>query len=273
MKNKLYSNYFKAFTLSTLTIAFPATAYAGAWTLPKGDGQVIATWSLSEADESYSNDSKDLIAAKFSKKELQLYTEYGITDTITLIGKSALHRVNYSPQGERETRTGLGLTRLGIRRNLAHIFGWTVSLQQSLQLSASGEAIPDADLGQSGHGTELRLLAGRNLKGFGVTGFVDVQASETFRFNGNPSSRAYDLTLGFDIPYESQLFAQIFHLQTDANLNSTDLILPNESTKAQLSFVRPINSKNRLQFGAFHTIDGRNTVKETGATLSLWRAY
>ena len=94
-------------------MAAPAVAFAGAWTLPQGTGQWLA--SLTAATSTNYFDNSGLVSTpRYNKIEAQLLIEYGLTDRLTAIVDPGLQHIDIAAPTDAQ-RTGLGYTEFGAR--------------------------------------------------------------------------------------------------------------------------------------------------------------
>lgn len=253
--------------------AIPNTAYAGAWTLPKGEGQLISNAVYSNAKRAFDSNRGAGAVVDFLKSEQSVYLEYGLTPRMTVVASGALQDISYIAREGRQQYSGLGTSRLGLRYGLKPRGAWVLSVQPSLVIPAGGESVPDADLGRGGLGGELRLLAGRNIKVGARDGFVDFQTAFDYRSGDAPEQVMIDATLGVEIISKLQVLGQAFAQYTTSGTFGADQVLENDSLRLQGSVVWRYSKKSSLQLGAFQTVLGRNTVRQQGVSLGVWQRF
>lgn len=222
---------------------------------------------LSEASSSLDHNGERQSGLYFSKFESSFYTEYGLTDRLTVILQLAGQRVSQDNNGITDTAEGLAASRAGLQ---SHLFGfgrWTTSVQVAAVIPGGGENVADRPLGDGANGVELRALAGRSL---GSNGFLDLQLARTWRVDDYPAETRFDATLGWRIHDDYLLMAQSFYTAADADLARNGREYAQH--KIQVSTGRNFGQV-RLMLGAFTTISGRNAIDESGITASWWRAF
>ena len=288
-----HCSYIRVLAFTVVCLSHGTVSHAGAWTLPKGEGQIISTVTRSKAANAFDANRKRGARVDFAKLDQAFYLEYGIKDNLTLVASSAVQDIQYISRDGPQAYSGLGTSRLGLRVKLPSTGAWTYAVQPSLVIPDGGETVPDADLGRGGYGGELRVLAGRNLKIFSKAAFLDLQSAIDYRTGEAPEQVSFDATLGIKAAGELQVIGQIFGQYTTQGQFGRDVVLENDSLKLQGSIVYPLGrvSKKRragddeiespkssitrrsLQFGAFQTVLGKNTVKQSGVFVGLWERF
>ncbi len=242
----------------------PAPAYAGAWTLPEGKGQIFETlfgWLGRGASP----------AGRENKAEAQTYVEYGYSDRLTLVGQLSAERYALLAPPTRDVYAGLGYSGGGLRARLWSDDAWAFSLEASAYVSGARDLQRSAQAGDTGPAFDVRALVGRNLTLFGASAFVDAEAGYRLRTQGPPSEWRADLTLGVAWTPRAQVLAQVFTTVSDGagapGFGAWD------SCKGQLSVVYALDDKWSLQVGGFATLLRRNTNSEYGALVAVSRRF
>jgi hypothetical protein len=78
---------------ATLMLSLEPTASASPWPQQRGDGLLISSVSYLEANNSLANANPAVGNGTFSRLDLGFYSEYGLTDTLTLGAATRLERV------------------------------------------------------------------------------------------------------------------------------------------------------------------------------------
>ncbi|MEX0841111.1 MAG: hypothetical protein WD039_02350, partial [Xanthobacteraceae bacterium] len=108
-------------------------AFAGAWTMPEGKGQVVITGTWSAAEKAYDGSETPQSRPRYTKFEMQSLIEYGATDRFTLMASPGLQQVDIDgADGGR--RTGLGYSEFGGRHLLLQDDSWVLSGQATLRV-------------------------------------------------------------------------------------------------------------------------------------------
>lgn len=241
------------------------SAGAGAWNLPKGEGQAIVKYEGIRADAAFSPDGKrvDLPGAR-RDSAASVLVEYGLDDRFTLQmkgegqdGRDAY--VDYQALGPLE----IGLRWQAYRddRNVAAVY---VGYAQGGAGRNAGYALPGA--GDSDW--EIRALAARDFGGeggwLGQGGFVEVQAARRWR-GGLPDETRLDLTAGLHLNGDWMALGQVFSGAAEAEAGARWLSL-------ETSMVRQLGDW-RLQAGWRQTVSGRDIPAAQGPVVGIWRRF
>jgi len=81
-------------------------AWASAWLLPPGDGQIITYSAFSDSTRAFDGHGNLIPVPDYQKFELGTYVEYGVTDWLTVSAAPAYDRVQTPVPGQ--SYTGLG---------------------------------------------------------------------------------------------------------------------------------------------------------------------
>lgn len=248
-----------------LALASAGAADAGAWTKPKGQGQVIVKFEDMRADEGYGPGG--LIAplpAERRDRTAGLFAEYGLTDRLTLQlkgdwqdGRDAF--VDFEGRGPAE----IGLTWQAWRddRN-------AVSLYAGYADGGEGRNAGYAPPGQGEGDWEVRVSGGRSLApGRGRwapdRSFVEVQAARRMR-DGLPDETRADFTLGSHFGDGWMVLGQAFGGMTDGE--------GARWLSVETSVVRHLGQWS-LQAGWRRTVAGRETPLAEGLVVGVWRRF
>jgi hypothetical protein len=253
--------------LAAIALA-PRGAFAGAWTLPTGDGQIIATalgWTGSGAPYGHGAG-----APRESRAELDVYGEYGLFDRLTLFGEISAQRYALSAPGA-DLYFGLGYTQIGLRAKLWSNDDWVVSTEASAFVPGARDALRSAQAGNTGGAAEGRLLAGHNLVLFGTPAFVDAELGYRLRTAEPPQEWHGDATIGLKWAPEWMGLLQVFNTVSSA---STHAQFPAwRSHVGEISVVHKLDDHWSIQVGAFASFAIRNTNSQSGLLAAVWRRF
>ena len=256
-----------AFVLAAALLLLDAPAFAGAWTQPDGQGQIIETlfgWFGQGPSSGAPGASRE------SKAGAQTYLEYGLADRLTFVGQLGFERYALSPP-TRDVYAGLDYSGAGLRARLWSDDAWVFSLEAGALMSGASEATRSAQAGDTGPAADARALVGHNLTLFGAPAFFDGEAGYRLRTRGPPSEFHADLTLGVAWTAKAQILAQAFN--TVSNGAGAPGFSAWEEHKGQLSVVYALDDKWSLQVGGFATLYRRNVNSEYGALVAVWRRF
>jgi protein XagA len=243
--------------------------FAGAWTQPQGQGQIIFASTASMASKRFNRSGRLLPTARFQKSDSTLTVDYGLTPDVTLIAGSGFQRSVFAVEDGTAQSVSIQGTG-GVRFRLWHNDFTVVSIQASAH--AGGERMLPAYLRKSGTPAEaeVRLGIGHSFTVMTLPAFGELQAGYRWRGGGAADELRLDATLGAR-PIPSILFMiQSFNTITTGT-DRRFTIGKTRQHKVQLSAVYDATENWSVQIGVFTSLKGRETLKEQGALLALWR--
>lgn len=247
-------------------LAWPSAAGAGAWPLGRGHGQAITAVSVHQATSAFGDD--DLV--DFSKVEMSVYWEHGLTDRLTAVARPAAQAVRIVTEEGAEAANGAGATEFALRWTAFRRDGAVVSLQAGAVTPGEVENAIGARLGEGGVDAEARILAGRGWSGR-LPGFVEAQAAWRARSEGDPDEARLDLSIGVEAGRKWKLIAQSFSVwESYAREGQPE---PAELHRVQLSGVRSLGPTWSVQVGVLDAVAGKATLDERAAFVALWMRY
>lgn len=260
----------QACVLAIGIISTVSAAFAGAWTLPTGEGQVIVTATPSESVQAFDENGRLVPFPRYAKDELQALTEYGAADWLTMILTPMLQHVSVAAPYEGQ-RTGLGYTDFGGRVRLWHDDSWVVSIQSVFRMPGTFDHTSTAAIGYYDPEVDTRALVGYAFKAGTYPAFINVEVAQRLRFDGPPDEFRADVTFGIQPADKWLLLLQSFNVISEGH--GTWGIPSYEYYKAQLSVVYSLTPAVSLQLGAVRTYAGRNALQENGLVLSAWYKF
>jgi protein XagA len=262
---------FKRCVAYALTVLWaPSVAWAGAWTLPEGTGQWIATLTAATSTE-YFTGSGLAPTPRYSKEELQVLIEYGLTDRLTAIFIPGLQNIDIAAPVSAQ-RTGLNYTDFGARYAFYQSPDWVASGQILVMVPGTTNISNSAAIGYTDVETDFRALVGHNFKIGDIPGFLDFEVAQRWRTDGYPSEFRFDGTAGFQIFPRWMLLAQSFNVISEGS-GLSYLGGSYEYYKVQLSAVYKFADTWQLQFGGYTTYAGRNALQENGLITAVWHQF
>jgi hypothetical protein len=235
------------------------SALAGAWPVERGKTQAIAKYERMRADQGYDPDAVLVAIAPRRDENLSLFVEHGLTRRLTLQAKTGVTRgedkfVDYSGRGPIEI--GLRWTaRRTDRSSLAVYFG----AAEPGEGRNAGYAAP----GKGSLDLEARVLYGRSGVWRGRKVYVDLQAARLQR-RGLADENRFDTTLGIKPTDHWEVLAQTYAGQADHGAVRSHWL------KTEFSVVRAFGDWS-LQAGWRDTVAGRETARDRGVVLAVWR--
>jgi hypothetical protein len=259
-----------AILLSLLTA--PTAAFAGAWTLPQGAGEVLATVTDSTATNTLNGTSGLSPTPRYTKAELSALIEYGLTDELTLILDPGLQSIDIAAPTDAK-REGLGYTEFGGRYQLWQADGWVLSGQATLRVPGTDDTPNPAAVGYTDIEADFRALVGHTFTLGTLPAFTDVEIAERARSAGAPSEFRVDGTLGVKVLPQWLVLAQSFNVISEGAGGNPIFGGSYEYYKAQLSAVYEVTPAWSLQAGGFTTYAGRNALQENGVIFAAWYKF
>jgi hypothetical protein len=166
-------------------VGAPTHAFGGAWTLPQGTGQLIATlYGWTGFGPPWGGNPP----TNQTRVDAQTYVQYGLTDSLTVFGQTALEHYALG-QPTPNTYNGLDYSGVGLRAKLWSTGEWIFSGEATAFIPGARNSTAPAQEGNTGGAAEARLNAGRNftlgsipglnwIPGLGsIPGFVDAEVA------------------------------------------------------------------------------------------------
>jgi protein XagA len=249
-------------------ICAPSAAFAGAWTLPQGTGQIIASlfgWTGTGAPWGGQP------GVSQQKGEAQVYVQYGLTDRLTIFGQTALERYTLSGQNP-SNYTGFDYTGGGLRAKLWSTGDWVFSGEASFYAPGAHNPNSPTEAGNTGGAADARLLAGTNIALGPVSAFVDFEAGYRWRTAGPPNEWHGDATAGLHLPWwGAMILLQGF---TTISAPSTNPSFPAwRQAIGQASLVVPFGEGWSFQVGWFQSLYVDKTNTQRGVTAAIWKDF
>ncbi|MGL5114951.1 MAG: hypothetical protein ACRC7G_02345 [Beijerinckiaceae bacterium] len=256
---------------ATFLVMMPISdAQAGAWLQPPGRLQVIFASTVSLATRGFGRDAPSPGTERFLKAESGQRIEFGVSENFTLLAggefSTTLKESGDGTDLRRIAKAGLGGRFPVFRWNgglvSAEIEGWTAG-EWRLTMRGRRHSAP----------TEARfsLLAGQGFPLAGRHAFADLRLGYHRRSGIAADSLELDATFGIDLFSRAQLMFQSF------NAMSLNREGPGgrhwRRHKGQISLVARLTDSWSMQFGAFATLAGKNTLAERGVLVASWRRF
>lgn len=250
-------------------LAAPLPA-AAAWTEAPGEGLAILSFTLKSVDRRFDGAGSSRLGDSSRKREVSVYTQYGLDETRTLILQPTWTRFEAADV----SAEGPSILSLGLRQRLLAEGPDVVSVQPLIRLPlASRER--GSQLGQGEIEGEIRLLWGHGFAfGFDnpfdehteVTGFTVVEWGPRVPEGGEGAHIENDVTLGFRVDDGDLMLVQLF--------NTWPLGAPHRRKhQLQPSTVTDLGDGLSLQTGVVYTYAGAGVPVELGAILGLWLRF
>lgn len=264
--------YYQFLAIWLLALFNPQLAFAGAWNLPPGEGQIISTYNYSWAGEAYSDIEGLDRAVEFTKREARVYYEQGLSQHLTAVVNAAHQTINFQGLQSSINFSDFDKTELGLRYEIKRREGLAISLQGSYVL---GGGPPESilDIGNRKDTFELRGLWGQSKEFENYVLFFDAQAAIRARNTERIEDWRTDLTLGWKDKKKWMALLQAYHTERGAFGRDGFIVPIQKRTKLHASLVYEYKKNRLAQFGYQHTLTGRNIVKERTLSLGTWIRY
>jgi hypothetical protein len=257
-----------ALLAALLTGGCVTAAFAGAWLMPPGEGQVIVYSAFSNSTRAFDNQGHLIAVPDYRKFELGTYVEYGLTSFLTLVASPSYDRIKNPPPGQ--SYAGPGESELAARLGLYRSDNTVVSLQAGIR--SPGGSLADS-LGpfavRRTVSFDVRGMAGRSGVFLGMEAFAEAQAGYRFYAGGQPGEWHFDLTAGV-----RPLPRLLVMLQSFTTISNGSTHFGHYSwTKLQPSVVLGFAPQWSLQIGGFITVAGVNAGRELGPIAGIWYRF
>jgi protein XagA len=245
-------------------VGAPTVAFAGAWTLPQGTGQLIETlYGWTGFGPPWGGNPP----ASQSRFDAQTYVQYGLTDSLTVYGETAFEHYAIG-EPTPNTYNGLDYSGLGLRQKLWSTGEWIFSGEATAFIPGARDSKAPAQEGNTGWAGEARLNAGRNFAVYGVPGFLDAEVAYRLRTDGPPDEWHGDVTVGFKFTPKIMLMLQDY---TTVSMSTNDPTFPAwRSSVVEASVVYALNAKWSIQVGVFSTVWTVKTNSQHGVAVAVW---
>lgn len=261
-----------ALALGAALIPMPTgAALASAFNEPAGQGVVIVGGTLSGGNRSFTRDGRHVVRTDaYRKREVSAYVEYGLTDWLQIMFKPDL--LSTSLGGKSGDRyAGFGTSEAGAQLQLPSFGPVVLAAQGSFQLPATTQQRNRALIGNTSQNADGRALLGYAFPLGSWPSFLDAEMGYRIRGSGAPDEAHADLTLG-----TRPLPALLLLLQTFTTLpvgKPTPWFPTSQYSNVEASAVYDLTPHWSVQLGAFETIEGRNALREQGATIAVWYRF
>ena len=253
-----------------VVVMAPTAAMAGAWTLPDGTGQMLATIAASTATSAFDDNANLTSIPRYNKLDADVLVEYGFTDQLTLMLQSGLQHVDIAAPVD-ASRTGLDYTDFGARYRFFQADGWVVSGQALFEVPGTSQTTNPAAIGYTDFEADLRVLVGKSFMLGTMPAFVDIEAAQRQRGDGAPNEFRADGTLGVQVAPRWLILAQSFNVVSEGA--GSPVFGRYDYEKFQLSAVYSLSATWALQGGGFTTYAGRNSIQENGLVAGVWHKF
>ena len=251
-------------------LSAPSAAWAGAWTLPEGTGQMIATVTASTSTSVFDDAGGLTSAQRYNKVEINNLLEYGLTNQFTVIFQPSLQYIGIAAPTSAE-RAGLGYSDFGGRYQFLQSNDWVFSGQATLRVPGTTDRSNPAAIGYTDVEADFRALLGHSFMIGTMPAFIDLEVAQRQRGDGAPNEFRADGTFGVQVSQRWMLALQSFNVISEGAVSP--VFGSYEYFKLQLSAVYSLTATWSLQGGGFSTYAGRNALQENGAVFGVTHKF
>ena len=253
----------KAAAVLAIAAAFscsaPDAARASAWPVEPGRTQAIAKYERTSADQGYDPNGVLTAIDRRRDENLSVFVERGLTPRLTLQAKAGVTRgrdrwADYS---------GRGPVELGLRWSAYRDERSTLAVYLGAGEAGAGRNAGYAAPGRGSLDLEARAFYGRSGTWRGRAAYVELQLARLKRQDLADETRM-DATLGVRPARNWLLLSQTYAGQTDRGPVRSRWL------KSEFSVVRSFGDWS-IQGGWRDTVSGRETARDQGVVLALWR--
>ncbi|MGR6533381.1 hypothetical protein [Brevundimonas sp. RM1] len=191
-------------------------AHAGAWNLPKGQGEIIVKYENIRAEDYFTSDGgrADLPGGR-RDIAASVFVEYGLSERFTLQAKGEWQ----DGRDEFLDYQGLGPIEMGVRWQAYRDDRNVAALYVGYAEGGAGRNAGYAPPGAGDSDVEVRLLAGRSFD----RGFIDLQAARRWRCRWRPrwcvGSETGGCRLAGDRPFRVVKFLRAEGLSSESGVD------------------------------------------------------
>jgi protein XagA len=252
-----------------LTLATTSPSRAGAWLQDEGRTQIIFANTATASSRRFSHSGRILRSDRFSKQETAISVERGWSDQVTLLAGVRAQLQTFPVDGV-TSHFASGAASSGARIKLWSDGGTIVSVQGTLL--GSGERSLPGQLRRMDAPVEadLRFNLGHGFALGSWQAFAEVQTAYRWRGGGNRDELRFDTTFGVRPVPPLLLMMQSFSSLSTAGRGRVGEGRPRQH-KLQPSIVYDLSERWSLQVSTFASIKGRDSIREQGGQVALWR--
>lgn len=245
-------------------------AAAGAWTQPEGAGITISKIEYSTAATSFDG-AGESVSGTFHKLHAETYTEYGLTDAITLIGQIDYDTSWLETTGEPAISEGIGRIGLWTRARVWRNDTDVASAQVGVEFPGGRSGLNAPALGAEPRAVSLKGLYGHSYADDWGNAFLDAQAGVLLRGEDAPAQVELDLTAGRWLADEFLLMGQLFN--TFSLNRRADGPQDYDETRGVVSIGWKATEDTTLLLGVSADLATRGLEPQRGAFFSVWKTF
>ncbi len=183
--------------------------FAGAWTANQGSMYQKLSANCYYADQRFDKDGDTADFSdngEFTDNNISYYGEYGILDSLTVIGSFSYKWLKDETDYARSKTNGFSDMELGLKYRLLSGQGNVFSVQGLVKIPEFYDEDDVPALGNSQYDTEIRFLFGQSLYPT-IPGYFNIEAGYRFRAEDPADELRYLIEFGLD--FTKQLYGRV----------------------------------------------------------------
>lgn len=248
----------RLFALLALAFIFPNSVHAAAWLKQEDEATVSVDWLGSQATDAKGSSGMKLNGPDYTKNDIQIRMEYGVTGETTVFVAPTYTTVSYK---NGVSNSGFNDIQIGAR----HLLWWKDNSVLSGEISAF---LPGAEtLNAGGTDIEGRILFGSGFQVLGKPSFINAELGMRMRSGGPANEIRPDFTFGMQLNDKWQATLSSLNIYTfgGAEIPYTDI----EQHKIQVGASYALSDALTLRGGVWTTVAGFNAAEENGFTFGF----
>ncbi|MEI9931384.1 MAG: hypothetical protein WDM89_12785 [Rhizomicrobium sp.] len=221
---------------------------------------------MSRALDGFDGKGNERAPIRFFKTSSTDLIEYGWSNRLTLYADPEYVVASAQWAGEEPVRAHTFSMEAGARYRILDSFG-ILSVQASYRNSGAFDLSNSRNLDTASIG-ELRILYGTNFTLWDRNGFADVEIAERDITHPRPNESVLDVTMGLRFGTKTMLMLQSFNVISGGDADLPDTYY--RTHKIELSAVRAVSDRWRVQLGVFVSPAGQNSLVEDGVSVAFW---
>jgi hypothetical protein len=251
-------------------------SYGGGWPVRRGTLVVSPSFTFFYANQSWDKDGKLTdypTGSHFESKSIYLYSEYGLSRRVTLVGSLPYVLNTFVQPGAAASTNGFTDAEIGARYYLTNInFRHYFAVQTTgiIPMYANSAV---RTLGFQSYGADVKLIASGSVKVFSMNGYYNIDGGVRQYVDATgPFQYRYAASFGISLSKRHQLSLAASGVKSSsANKDFSRYLVANknfEYTQASFNYVFIATNKLAFSIGANRFLTGKNTGKGTSAFFS-----
>lgn len=269
-----------AMGVTFLIVGAASRADAGAWGMPEGKLYDKLSANYYEADQYYDDTGERRsfpYDGRFTDLNVSNYIEYGVTDSLTLIGAIAIKKIERQDRFATTTTVGVGDVEIGVKAKLGERSYGVLSHQLTIKAPGLYDKKSRLSLGNGQFDAEYRVLLGASLWRF-FPGYANVEAGYRYRAEAPSDEFRYLAEIGGEMTDASYARAKLDGVVSMRNEDQVTDLAGNPTTVYRFNVIKldmaigyQLSGTWGVEAGYTASLNGENTAD--GVTWSLGITY